>query len=559
MQSDSAMSAFPCLESRNFIRLNIIAPECKGKYQVELRFQIAHELCRLLYNENRVSTTSTCVKPPVKLFLSHSRSDGRETAENFNSFISSKTSLKTFIDVNDIAPGSNFEDEITSNVQSSVLLVFYSDTYSSREWCQREMLLAKQKNCPIVLVDILRGGENRRFPYMTNVKVIHLSADHDYLEILTEVLLETLKIKYRQAYLDYVVETFGIDKNITTVFNCPPELYTLLFCLKNVNGKILVYPDPPLNVNETEILKKMCPDISFITPTYIPSIGVDNIQTNFLTRSKIGLSISESVDSNEYGLTNKHLRSAYIEICRHLLALGADLVYAGNLTYTPNNNFLILLKALVDNYSFNEPKNDRIICFELNNKEISKEIKAEYINTIKFVTIGNTEKRANDCDIQYMYDLLKLRNESNKDVLARIAIGGKIVGYHGRYPGILEEVYCALKSKIPVFLIGAFGGATKLIIKCLKGAKPEELTEVYQKQNNSGYDSRYYQFNASADPQNETIDYNAIVEYLNQQGMNSLRNGLTDVENEELFYGDDIMKSVYLIVKGLKGLMEKSK
>jgi hypothetical protein len=45
----------------------------------------------------------------------------------------------------------------------------------------------------------------------------------------------------------------------------------------------------------------------------------------------IAISASESPDMLELGLSDEHLRDAMAEIARHLLALGARLVYGGDL------------------------------------------------------------------------------------------------------------------------------------------------------------------------------------------------------------------------------------
>ncbi len=43
----------------------------------------------------------------------------------------------------------------------------------------------------------------------------------------------------------------------------------------------------------------------------------------------------------------------------------------------------------------------------------------------------------------------------------RICLGGKIQGYEGKEPGIMEEARLALNNNKPLYLIGGFGGATR--------------------------------------------------------------------------------------------------
>ena len=50
-----------------------------------------------------------------------------------------------------------------------------------------------------------------------------------------------------------------------------------------------------------------------------------------LSQKAIGISIAESQDMEALGLSEEHLRDAMAEIARHLLAMGARLVYGGDL------------------------------------------------------------------------------------------------------------------------------------------------------------------------------------------------------------------------------------
>ena len=42
--------------------------------------------------------------------------------------------------------------ELQAGLDESVMVVFQSDSYSTREWCKREVIWAKQLGCPVVVV-----------------------------------------------------------------------------------------------------------------------------------------------------------------------------------------------------------------------------------------------------------------------------------------------------------------------------------------------------------------------------------------------------------------------
>lgn len=58
-------------------------------------------------------------------------------------------------------------------------------------------------------------------------------------------------------------------------------------------------------------------------------------------------------------------------------------------------------------------------------------------------------------------DLDAMREAMENAVTARIIIGGRVIGYGGNKPGILQETLLALEKKHPVFPLGGFGGAAR--------------------------------------------------------------------------------------------------
>ncbi|MXY52163.1 MAG: hypothetical protein F4Y86_06520 [Gammaproteobacteria bacterium] len=61
----------------------------------------------------------------------------------------------------------------------------------------------------------------------------------------------------------------------------------------------------------------------------------------------------------------------------------------------------------------------------------------------------------------------------------RVCLGGRTEGYQGNEPGVMEEARLALTYRKPLYLMGGFGGATRLF-----GADPGHGGEPYWKANN---------------------------------------------------------------------------
>lgn len=527
---NSAYNLSSKLSRKNFIKLNNLGKPDEDNFDIkfkELCFQLAHELCRLLYDRERISEgRNTNLVPSVTLFLSHARCDGKIIADRINKYISIQTSLKTFIDVNDIPKGENVERLIKDSTEKAVFLAIWTDKYSSREWCQKEIMDAKKMDCPIILLDALSVGEVRRFPYGSNVRTIHWShsnleeiSDDEIKKIVFEVLLETLKSRFNELYLNYAVDLYAVNKKSTKIFKCSPELYTLLINLNN-DEECLLYPDPPLNINELEVLKKLNGKCCLITPTFLPCYK--NKKIDLFSTKNIGISISDIEENEKFVKDNIHLATFYIELCRYLIAAGANLIYAGNFAFKGKINFVDELYNLIHNYSFFEQRENRVKLFYLDNSDHSSEM-AALKPYFKFISISTIETEGAEEMIKA--NLTKLRTESAKDVFARIVVGGKMKGYQGRYPGIIEEAYIALENRTPLYVIGAYGGAGEVVAGLL------------------------------AEEKNDSINDAEIIKKFNETGFNKLNNGLSKEENIELCYCEDIHRSIALILKGLSNLV----
>ena len=92
----------------------------------------------------------------------------------------------------------------------------------------------------------------------------------------------------------------------------------------------------------------------------------------------------------------------------------------------------------------------------------------------------------------------------------RICLGGKMHGYQGDEPGVIEEAGLALERNKPLYLLGGFGGATRAFIE----------SETYAKKYRS---DRYW----------------------------TSENGLDEDEKKALFETTDLQVALELIAKGI--------
>ncbi|MNU46044.1 TIR domain protein [compost metagenome] len=274
------------LSKINFIRADKVENETctsgrKSNLNAILHISLLHEFCRLLLNMKKASDevdTLDYSTAPVKLFISHSKHDeSKSDALKFRDYINSETQLKTFFDANDIAYGSNFGEEIKKAVTDSALVVFQSDSYSEREWCRIEVLTAKRVGCPVVIVNAIKNGEKRTFPYMGNYPSIRLNENFD--EIIGLTLDQVLYNSFTRKLLGNITDLYGIK--VDSILSTYPELYSFIQLKeRNLNSdsefKLVIYPDPPLGTEEAGLLNELDDDFHFLTPTTLPSILMSN-------------------------------------------------------------------------------------------------------------------------------------------------------------------------------------------------------------------------------------------------------------------------------------------
>jgi len=248
----------------NFIRWNNWFGNPFDDRHRKLVFQLTYQFARMLRSylaqlDHPDATTDDELEAfvkPVRVFLSHSKHDKNEGKIKYGEEIAkamraSTRPLESFFDVLNIPPGLPFADVLRLYVRISAIVAIHTDSYSSREWCRREILEAKRHNVPLVVANCMIDFEERGFPYMGNVPVVRLEHDatHRVGSVIARLLDEVMK--------DYLwrcrAKLANADAGVTFLPR-PPEWITLAeLARKGSNQGTIVYPDPPLGVEETEL------------------------------------------------------------------------------------------------------------------------------------------------------------------------------------------------------------------------------------------------------------------------------------------------------------------
>ncbi|RYD57626.1 MAG: hypothetical protein EOP56_07555 [Sphingobacteriales bacterium] len=279
----------------------------------------------------------------------------------------------------------------------------------------------------------------------------------------------------------------------------------------------------------------------------------------FLRGKNVAISISECEDLGRYGFSICHLQDAMIEIARYILSVGGNLLYGGDLR---QGGFTEILMDLVEVYKdYEDFKGHRLINFLAwpSNLTLTSKIEAEYFNKIRFETIfpniagfddpsSQLRQGSGQRSILIANALSQMRYALEKESHAKILVGGKSAKYAGLLPGILEEFQAAILLNKPIYLIGGFGGMTRLISNVVKGtAKIENVVE-----------SLDYEFiNAYNKVAVEKFDVNNLIKAVNSVDLRKIatNSGLTEDEYLVLTTTNNISVIVYLVLKGLNRIL----
>jgi hypothetical protein len=215
----------------------------------------------------------------ICVFLSHAKADGEDAAVLIEGFRRVKpddriNGIDMFFDSSDTLAGARYDAQFRAAIEQGVFLALVTDAYHTRRWCQWELLLAKERQRPIVIWDRSQKGILRSFPYFGNVPVVRAQDVHptdppkdaEIEELLLALLLEALRM---QVWKDYASERIaarmasdGLGK--VALFARPPELTDIAYHRRAKGAPVIVYPDPPIGQDERALLSAADPEVQLL-------------------------------------------------------------------------------------------------------------------------------------------------------------------------------------------------------------------------------------------------------------------------------------------------------
>ncbi len=207
----------------------------------------------------------------LSVFCSHTKkhSEGEEAAEVADIMQQVRdriavTHLDAFVDESDIQPGSDWRADLVRAVSSSSLLAIRTDLYSSRVWCQTEMMEAKRGDRPIVTLHAVGETPGRGSFLMDHVPVVaYQQTDEETIVRSIDRALNVLVDRTLRRVLwtasEPSLEAMGVDWAPSEA----PELVTAVEWIgahyPNVLSQqvTIMHPDPPLGPAEKELIVRL--------------------------------------------------------------------------------------------------------------------------------------------------------------------------------------------------------------------------------------------------------------------------------------------------------------
>jgi len=266
-----------------------------------------------------------------------------------------------------------------------------------------------------------------------------------------------------------------------------------------------------------------------------------------LSKSAVAISISESPDMSALGLGPEHLIDAMAEVARHLLAMGARLIYGGDLR---SDGFTNILFELVARYRRDADLSDEHVGVtnflawpvhaKFTKRDVDRLSKAlTGVADLVYLDISGQVMSLDDrkklpprtpSDDEWIFGLTAMRALMAEVSDARVILGGRTENFKGRMPGIAEEALEMFKVRKPLFLLGGFGGCAQDITADLRLASSSSSTRTPWPGRSS-----FERFSST-----------------------DLNNGLDPEENEILATTHHVDEAMTLILRGLLRLAGRS-
>jgi hypothetical protein len=237
--------------SPNLVRLGL---EDLGERDLRLPFLKLYALHSALRLLTPVSDDGS--RKPVRLFFSHAKRDGVPITTAAKDWMKRLKGFESFYDTEDLNLEGDIDDQLSKAVSEAVIIVFRTEVFDQRYWCQKEILWAEQNNRPVTTVDarwqLQHGPSLIAFDITPAVRI----TDGSFVRVFAAALREAVRIELfkQRVQIHRLSLQQERDARIVSIPRCP-SLVSLHQALRTLRAETqsdpqaagyIVYPNPSL-------------------------------------------------------------------------------------------------------------------------------------------------------------------------------------------------------------------------------------------------------------------------------------------------------------------------
>lgn len=539
----------------------------------------------------------------LEVFLSHAKADGQgqQVAEAIHAKTVSRTDIAPFFDLAGIAPGLEFQEVIDKALEhTQVFVAILNGPFPHRRWTTYETISALRRGIPIVVVDATDGRLTRIPPALAGAPLVRWKDAQTSVPHVLTALMET--------YVQHHLHPKRVER-LQEAWRRPKSRCPVTLTVGSSGEGTAVYPDPPRPEVELDIIEQNGSSRHMTVTQYVSFLGGGRrvLRREHGADVRVGLSVSVP-DHVTAGFHDPQLQELSLTLASAILDMNGKLAFGHDLRAGGPTR---LMAELVSHYAPSKQPREVLqhhvgwplyrlwdrepVSVVERVKDVSRlkkcmpegipallekhfvhwsvsgrtsSISAAVVNDLDQAMVKHTErteelsrlKREIEADRKAFDDLgvdvhhwwaasmTGMRQELVGACDALVAIGGPLVGFSGQLPGVIEEIWLAVGKRRPVYLLGGFGGASRVAHEVMNGGVRDELTLDWQLANNKSYAPLLGRRNGDHAP-----PWTQVVADLGNPNLRAA-NGLTPAENQRLAETRCTPEIVYLVSRGLSRL-----
>jgi SLOG cluster2 len=178
----------------------------------------------------------------------------------------------------------------------------------------------------------------------------------------------------------------------------------------------------------------------------------------------VGISISEAEDLASTGFTSDDVNLVTVELCRRLVALGAQVVLGHQ--WRPHG-IMEQVTRFAQAYHFETGGSGQPIVHNV----MAWPDKASLSDYDRDQLRGLVEIHEAKEPLERTKALTAMRQHITRIAKARIGLSGKMKSFDGSMPGLIEEAFISINQRQPVYLSAMMGGAAAALVECIRGQR----------------------------------------------------------------------------------------